>query len=75
MFDGKWSDSESSVIDLAYEDPNITVEALDVCLGSFYDGELRLTESNVSGVSAAATLLSLDEICSVCEDFMQANLE
>ncbi|THD27728.1 BTB/POZ domain-containing protein 13 [Fasciola hepatica] len=71
MLDGGWKESESDVIELELSDTNITKSSLDVIFGSFYHDSVVLSENTVLSVLAAATWFHLEEVRSLCSEFME----
>ncbi|VDP86638.1 unnamed protein product [Echinostoma caproni] len=71
MLEGGWKESGSDVIELELSDTNITKSSLDVIFGSFYHDTVVLSEKTVLSVLAAATWFHLEEVRSLCSQFME----
>ncbi|KAG8228741.1 hypothetical protein J437_LFUL007076 [Ladona fulva] len=71
MFSGSWKESMETQVNIQILDPNITLEALYVVLGSLYRDEFVLKPAEVIPVLAAATLFQLDGIIAECVEIMK----
>ncbi|KAG5445776.1 Germ cell-less protein-like 1 [Clonorchis sinensis] len=74
MLDGGWKESGCSVIELELSDPNITKSSLNTVFGAFYRDTILLSETTVLGVLASATWFHMDDIRSLCSDFMERRI-
>jgi hypothetical protein len=55
-------------------DPKVTVEALDVVLGSMYSGEVTFETGSVTAVAAACRMLQLEALLAKCGEIMMQSL-
>ncbi|RNA45244.1 germ cell-less -like 1 [Brachionus plicatilis] len=75
MFKGcKWKESNQTVIEIAIPDQNITVNSLQIALGSFYREEIEIMPIEAINVLACASLFSLDGLITQCEAVMLENV-
>ncbi|CAH1407811.1 unnamed protein product [Nezara viridula] len=70
MFSGSWKESSKDYISIVVEDPNITLDALTIVLGSFYLDEVKLEPCMVVGVLAASTMFQMDGLIEQCCEIM-----
>jgi len=74
MFSGRWKDGGLDKVNIPVVDPNITLDALHVALGSLYQDELCVEPSEVIPILACATLLQLEGLISQCEAIMEETI-
>uniref|UniRef100_A0A1B6C3X6 BTB domain-containing protein n=1 Tax=Clastoptera arizonana TaxID=38151 RepID=A0A1B6C3X6_9HEMI len=74
MFSGSWKESNKSHITIEVVDPNITIESLDIVLGSLYFDEPSILPSNVVNILAAATLFQMEGIIEQSINLMIENM-
>lgn len=70
MFSGAWKEANADEITIEIADPNVTVGALKIVLGSLYQDEIAVEVSQVVSVLGAAILFQLDGLIQQCCDIM-----
>ncbi|XP_022255898.1 protein germ cell-less-like isoform X2 [Limulus polyphemus] len=70
MFGGSWREAEEGIISVGIEDPNITIDALRIVFGSFYQDEIVIEPVEVIPVVAAATLFQLGSLIQQCTEIV-----
>jgi BTB/POZ domain-containing protein 13 len=74
MFNGQWSESDQSSVEVHIVDPNITVESLNVTFGSMYKDDVDICSDNVVGVLATSTMFLLDGLADRCARLMKEEI-
>ncbi|GAB6024233.1 hypothetical protein CHUAL_008928 [Chamberlinius hualienensis] len=74
MFNGSWKEANDDEINIEIADPNITVEALKIVLGSLYQDEVIIQPSEVVPILGAAILFQLDPLIQQCCDIMKESI-
>ncbi|KAJ3018642.1 UNVERIFIED_CONTAM: hypothetical protein HDU68_011057 [Siphonaria sp. JEL0065] len=75
MLNGSWVESQKPVLELVFDDPNITVSAFKIILGriyGIYDKE-AISEENVIELLATASFFTDDSLCILCQHFIESN--
>lgn len=74
MFSGSWKEAYDDEIHIEIADPNITVDALKIVLGSLYQDEITVEPAQVVPVLGAAILFQLDLLIQQCCDIMKESI-
>ncbi|XP_043480223.1 protein germ cell-less [Leptopilina heterotoma] len=70
MFSGSWRETNEKVISIPIADSNITLDSLQMVLGSFYQDEVTLEPKDVVSILATATLFQLQGLIDQCTEIM-----
>ena len=71
---GHWSESESNILELSFDDPHIGPDSFFKALQFLYGQTVHLDEENVHGTLATGCFLALEPLCDRCVDFVADNL-
>ncbi|TPX67102.1 hypothetical protein SpCBS45565_g04015 [Spizellomyces sp. 'palustris'] len=72
---GPWKEQESRQVQIAIDDPNVTVEGVTTVLGRMYGStELHLNSTSAPSVLAAALFFGDKELCDMTVNFIVADL-
>ncbi|XP_051127841.1 uncharacterized protein LOC127249184 [Andrographis paniculata] len=74
MLQGPWKEANAPVLTLHVDDNNVNVEAMKIALAYLYGHYPKLNDANAFRVLAAASFLDLQDLCTICTDFIIANL-
>uniref|UniRef100_T1IXQ7 BTB domain-containing protein n=1 Tax=Strigamia maritima TaxID=126957 RepID=T1IXQ7_STRMM len=74
MFSGSWKESDQEVITIEITDENITIKALDLVFGSFYQDEIIIEPLNVVSILAAAVLFQLESLMTQATEIMRETI-
>ncbi|KAK1417850.1 hypothetical protein QVD17_26984 [Tagetes erecta] len=74
MLHGPWKDASAPVLTLHVDDTNVNKEAIAIALAYLYGYQPKLDDSNAFRVLAAASFLDLQDLCSICTDFIISEL-
>jgi len=69
-----WAESSSDEVTIQVMDPNVTLESLDVALGSLYQDEITVEAAQVTPILAAANLLQLEGLIDQCLAIMHETI-
>lgn len=61
-----WAEASSDEVTIQVMDPSVTLEALDVALGSLYQDEITVEAAQVTPILAAANLFQLEGLIDQC---------
>ena len=61
-----WAEASSDQVTITVVDPGVTLESLDVALGSLYQDEITVEAADVVPILAAANLLQLEGLIDQC---------
>lgn len=74
MFNGNWRESNMDHIDITIVDPNISLDSMNVTLGSLYQDEISVEPADVIPILATATLFQLDGLIDQCSSIMDETI-
>ncbi|KAJ9537291.1 hypothetical protein OSB04_030024 [Centaurea solstitialis] len=74
MLHGPWKDANAPVLTLHVDDNNVNRDAIAIALAYLYGNHPKLDDSNAFRVLAAASFLDLQDLCSICTDFIISEL-
>ncbi|EPS60841.1 hypothetical protein M569_13957, partial [Genlisea aurea] len=74
MLIGPWKEANAPALTLHVDDKNVTSEAMEIALAYLYGNYPKLNSSNAYRVLAAASFLDLQDLCSICTDFIISEL-
>ena len=74
MFSGSWRESSVSSVPMVVVDPNITLDAMHVTLGSLYQDEITIEPAEVIPILATATLFQLEGLMEQCHILMEETI-
>lgn len=74
MLHGPWQEAQASIVTLHIDDKNVNGEAVEIALAYLYGHHPKLNDDNAYRVLAAASFLDLQELCSMCTDFIISEL-
>ncbi|XP_047334572.1 uncharacterized protein LOC124938216 [Impatiens glandulifera] len=74
MLHGPWQEAQASIVTLQIDDKNVNGEAIEIALAYLYGHHPKLNDDNAYRVLAAASFLDLQELCSMCTDFIISEL-
>merc|ERR1719369_682899 len=71
MFNGNWRESNMDHIDITIVDPNISLDSMNVTLGSLYQDEISVEPAEVIPILATASLFQMDGLADQCANIME----
>jgi hypothetical protein len=74
MLHGPWREAGAPTVVLHIDDPNIDSEAIAIALAYLYGQPPKLNDNNAFRVLAAASFLDLQDLCTICTDFIISEL-
>ncbi|KAI4311162.1 hypothetical protein MLD38_036079 [Melastoma candidum] len=74
MLHGPWKEASAPVVTLNVDDKNVNPEAIATALAYLYGHLPKLNVNNAFRVLAAASFLDLQDLCSICTDFIISEL-
>ncbi|XP_050216271.1 uncharacterized protein LOC126667358 [Mercurialis annua] len=74
MLHGPWKEASSPIVNLHVDDKNVNGEAIAVALAYLYGHHPKLNDINAFRVLAAASFLDLQDLCTICTDFIISEL-
>lgn len=74
MLQGPWKEANAPVLTLHVDDKNVNGEAMEIALAYLYGHYPKLNDANAFRVLAAASFLDLQDLCTICTDFIIADL-
>uniref|UniRef100_A0A7I4F794 BTB domain-containing protein n=1 Tax=Physcomitrium patens TaxID=3218 RepID=A0A7I4F794_PHYPA len=74
MLQGPWKEAGAPEITLHIDDDNVNADALETALAYLYGHYPKLDDSNAFRVLAAGSFLDLQDLCSLCTDFIISEL-
>ena len=74
MFNGNWRESSMAHVDITIVDPNISLDSMNVTLGSLYQDEIVVEPAEVTSVLATATLFQMDGLIDQCASIMEETI-
>ncbi|PWZ34502.1 putative germ cell-less protein-like 1-like [Zea mays] len=74
MLHGPWRESGAPTVVLHIDDANVDSDAIAIALAYLYGQPPKLTDSNAFRVLAAASFLDLQDLCTICTDFIISEL-
>eukprot|EP01018_Ginkgo_biloba_P001565 Gb_27934 [translate_table: standard] len=74
LLSGPWKENGKSRIQLQIDDPNVTVQGLEIALAYLYGVTPVLTDQNVVSVLASGCFLCLDNLCELSVQFIIQDL-
>lgn len=75
MFSGTWKDSDSTAMELKFDDVNISPAALEFCLSRLYGKAGTLENANCLSVLATAAYLDMSDLQEQCTNWLLRNLD
>ncbi|KAI9337469.1 hypothetical protein BDR26DRAFT_1008467 [Obelidium mucronatum] len=74
LFNGEWSDQNTDVLELTFDDPNITLEAVQVVFGRIYGiGNDEISKDSVCSLLATACFFDDQSLCEKCIRFIEGH--
>ncbi|KAL5701247.1 hypothetical protein ACHQM5_026607 [Ranunculus cassubicifolius] len=74
MLHGPWKEAHAPILTLHVDDDNVNGEAIAIALAYLYGHHPKLNDTNAFRVLAAASFLDLQDLCSICTDFIISEL-
>ncbi|XP_057850952.1 uncharacterized protein LOC131061329 isoform X1 [Cryptomeria japonica] len=74
MLQGPWKEAGAPVVTLQIDDENVNREAVTMALSYLYGHHPKLNDSNAFRVLAAASFLDLQDLCTICTDFIISDI-
>ncbi|XP_058076142.1 uncharacterized protein LOC131224789 [Magnolia sinica] len=74
MLHGPWKEAGAPVLTLHIDDDNVNADAIAMALAYLYGHHPKLNDNNAFRVLAAASFLDLQDLCSICTDFIISEL-
>ncbi|CAA3011387.1 BTB domain-containing [Olea europaea subsp. europaea] len=74
MLQGPWKEANAPVLTLHVDDTNVDGEAMSIALAYLYGHHPKLNENNAFRVLAVASFLDLQDLCTICTDFIISEL-
>ncbi|XP_073307816.1 uncharacterized protein [Primulina huaijiensis] len=74
MLQGPWKEANAPTLTLHVDDKNVNGEAMTTALAYLYGHHPKLNDNNAFRVLAVASFLDLQDLCSICTDFIIAEL-
>lgn len=78
LLKGNWKDSKTNRLEIKFPDENITIEAVNIALGSLYTESsvaYQITRNNASNVLATASFLQLEGLLQATSDYIVDTLD
>jgi len=74
MLHGPWREAGAPTVVLHIDDANVDSEAIAIALAYLYGQPPKLNDNNAFRVLAAASFLDLQDLCTICTDFIISEL-
>jgi hypothetical protein len=74
MLHGPWREAGAPTVVLHIDDANVDSEAITISLAYLYGQPPKLNDNNTFRVLAAASFLDLQDLCTICTDFIISEL-
>ncbi|XP_052190267.1 uncharacterized protein LOC127799976 isoform X2 [Diospyros lotus] len=74
MLHGPWKEANAPTVNLHVDDKNVNGEAIAMALAYLYGHHPKLNDTNAFRVLAAASFLDLQDLCTICTDFIISEL-
>ncbi|XP_006646650.3 uncharacterized protein LOC102721046 [Oryza brachyantha] len=74
MLQGPWREAGAPTVVLHIDDANVDSEAIAIALAYLYGQPPKLNDNNAFRVLAAASFLDLQDLCTICTDFIISEL-
>lgn len=74
MLHGPWKEAAAPSLTLQIDDDNVNLEAIEMALAYLYGHYPKLNDNNAFRVLAAASFLDLEDLCTLCTDFIISEL-
>jgi len=78
LLKGDWKDSKTKRLEIKFPDENVTIEAVNIALGSLYTESsvaYQITRNNASNVLATASFLQLEGLIQATSDYIVDTLD
>jgi hypothetical protein len=78
LLKGDWKDSNTNRLEIKFPDENVTIEAVNIALGSLYTESsvaYQITRTNASNVLATASFLQLEGLIQATSDYIVDTLD
>ncbi|KAL6616656.1 hypothetical protein ACP70R_038926 [Stipagrostis hirtigluma subsp. patula] len=74
MLHGPWREAGAPTVVLHIDDDNVDSEAITIALAYLYGQPPKLNDNNAFRVLAAASFLDLQDLCTICTDYIISEL-